>query len=410
MLFLPVEIKAREFRPKLHLAALATQFNIDSLIGREDVIDLVAKNSTDGIFFAKIAKPDLFKKLKSNRHKIIWLDEEAGLLYENAEVFFQERLPPDSVPMIDHFCFWSKSQLKVFCEMYPQLQNHATLTGHPRHDLPLIQRFEKNPSLSTSLTYFSNAHLTESQKIALIEDLNFLNQGNNKKFTISIRPHPFESMGGWEKLLREQQIELLDAQRPAYEDIARSDMIVHSGSTTAIDSAISGKISLKYVPEYLETNYLNDRTDLGEKLSLVVRSRDDLVSLVSDSYWIGDRHGKLQETLAEIGFKIDGKSTETIVKLIRSYAERTSNDAKFNFFQTAKRIVRSEPFEGMKTVLRNTQIAGKIGNWKMLHDQCSVIKMSEVEYGLSELEQDYKSKPIITRVCTNLFRLTGCAG
>ena len=404
MLFLPVEIKAREFKPKLSIAALGCRFNLRSLIGREDLIDLVAKNSTNGVFFAKIAKIGLFKKLKANRHRIVWLDEEAGLLFGNPKLFLANRLPPESVDLIDHFCFWSRSQLSAFCEIYPECANRATLTGHPRHDIRSVRSKDESRSSPVRLTYFSNSHLTALQKTRLIKDLAFAARKAQRETLIYVRPHPIEDATQWVEALNAQEtIKLLDAQRPSYEDLTNSDLVVHSGSTTAIDSAFIGKVSLKYIPKYLETNYCNDLADVADEVSLTIHSRDALASFLENEAWIDNKSKDLKKILEKLGFRTDAKSTETIVNIVVDNMARLQKSTDLDLRRTAIDIITNEPLEGLKTVLRNTQTFGKIGGWRKLHEQCSEMTPIEIESELSELGRRFSVKPAFAKVYPNLF-------
>ena len=166
MIFLPLEIKSRELDSRVMLACSVAQQGGVVYFGREDIIDFLATRLKGGIFYSKIAKTELLELLKKSKKKIVWLDEEAGILISD-ESFFEERLSETAANLIDILCFWTKKQQDFYLENYKSKNNKTLFTGSVRQDLCLNikkeRKFYEN-SKQKKIVYISNAALTQDEK------------------------------------------------------------------------------------------------------------------------------------------------------------------------------------------------------------------------------------------------------
>ena len=118
------------------------RYTIGDAFLSEDVIDFLAVRTKGGIFYSKIAKTDLLKLLKKNNKKIVWLDEEAGILVSD-KLFFEYRLTQTASNLIDILCFWTKQQRSYYLENFKSKNKKTLFTGSVRQDLLLNIKKER---------------------------------------------------------------------------------------------------------------------------------------------------------------------------------------------------------------------------------------------------------------------------
>jgi surface carbohydrate biosynthesis protein len=140
VLFLPVEVKVREFRAKLLVAGLAARAGFRVYVGSKTAIRnaMVSRPDRKGVFFGKGG--DRFPVLDEVKRHCEWLvvqDEEIGpgMTVPEVERSLRSRFGEDVAALVDEVYLFSDSNLRTLEGVRPGLAARAVVTGWPRVDL-----------------------------------------------------------------------------------------------------------------------------------------------------------------------------------------------------------------------------------------------------------------------------------
>ncbi len=410
MIFLPLEIKSRELDSRVMLACSIAQNGGVVYLGREDIIDFLAVRTKGGIFYSKIAKTDLLKLLKKNNKKIVWLDEEAGILVSD-KLFFEYRLTQTASNLIDILCFWTKQQRSYYLENFKSKNKKTLFTGSVRQDLLLNLKKERKSQKNykqKKIVYTSNASLTLDEKYKLCSDLEKLYCAfENNISKIKIRKHPWESIEDWQKIIMEfQYLELELVDFGIVETMRTADIVIHNGSSVSIDAALTGLKSIKYIPIYIKSTHMTGGRDRGDKVCKIVTTFEELISVVSDA------EKKLinidqSKKLSELGFSMKADATGKITDAIMSL---NSGDlceiSKLSFYRLIFISIFSSPINTIKLLIRNSMIAKYYYNWYEPISQCDVISVEDIQKSMALYSKKYSHNIKINKIARNLFCIT----
>ena len=140
MLFLPIEIKTREFYPKLYFAKKALDNNFACFVGDKAGIFRATKYFNNGIYFYKsINQTDTnhIKAIKKKNNKYIVLDEEGGFTYsskKDMEDFLSHRTSK-KCDLIDKFFNWGKFDYSHCIKKYPSYKKKFAISGGLRFEV-----------------------------------------------------------------------------------------------------------------------------------------------------------------------------------------------------------------------------------------------------------------------------------
>jgi len=410
MIFLPVEIKTRELEARILLACKIVSKGGTVYLGREDVIDFISTKLQYGVFYSKIAKDDLIKRLKKQNHKILWLDEEAGVLLD-PKIFLDHRLTTKTARLIDKLCFWTRDQYNYCIKNLKIDHSRAQFTGSVRQDLLFKikeQRKKNEDRCNKKIIYTSNGVLTHVEKYKLCNDLDALHTHISRNASkILIRKHPSEKIECWEKIILEFNTLELESGGKGINDILRTaDIIIHNGSTVSIDSALSGLKSIKYVPPYITSSHLiGNSKDRGDSVCHLVNCFDDLVLLVNqlETNFYEDQ----SQTLSQLGYYVNGDSADKITDEILLLDKNKNNNTKaINLNKLLAKSILREPAVTIKSIIRNSFLAKYLFNWRDVTDKCDVITLDEINEAICSLEPGLVSTVKVIKVNRNLFKLS----
>ena len=121
--FIPIEIMRREYISKLLLSIELLKKGMPVIIGHKSpVIDLALKTKEPGILFYKSMmsgqKKKIFKKLKEKNFGIVAQDEEAGIVYQNFEDFYNFRHSLKYIDKLDLFFTWGKDEYNFLTKKF----------------------------------------------------------------------------------------------------------------------------------------------------------------------------------------------------------------------------------------------------------------------------------------------------
>jgi surface carbohydrate biosynthesis protein len=331
-LLIPVENQVRELDPKLLLAIVAAEAGFKSYLGYRTEMDIIISSFPRGIYLAKSfteRSNKMFNILSKLGHTICAWDEEA-LVHYPPDIYFTRRLSANAISHIQHLFAWGKDNEQLFrsYDYYPEdLPIHTV--GNPRLDLlrPEFKPFyadeikaiqQEHGGFILFNTNFGNvnAHLPihnlfinkdkdGSYKdigkgavgmgyefaagcadykqtifdnyLALIEYISH----NLADMNLVIRPHPVENLSPYLRLAEKYTNIQVVRRGNVIPWIHASKTLVHSGCTTAIESYLSKKLAIAYMP------IKNDRYGYGailpNQLSIQCETPQQVLSAITDA-------------------------------------------------------------------------------------------------------------------------------
>ena len=401
-LFLPVEISSREYAAKIYIAALCLRKGIEVVFGSEDLVDSYASFGVNGIFLLKIAKPDLVKRLSENGNILIWHDEEAGLLMTDQRLFFDERLPQETISRISAFCHWTSSQHNFFTNLYPGFASLSHITGSPRFDHQVLRC--GSTEAPRSVTYFSNGAFDEHAKVFLLRDLNSLAETLHQ-LSFEIRPHPYEwADRQWEILAKDfPLLRVCGRDESSAQHISRSSAIIHSGSTSSIESLVVGVPPIRYMPSYATLNPFYDAEDPSILFSYNASSCLELRDLLEMASNLDV--SLLRDNMKTIGICLDSNAGERICRIIDQFQPYLQKGSTGSLFRWFKRAFLVSPLALIFMCLRHTPVIRNIPYWRIIKYHYRPITLSQFHRDLcSHLPSELAEELRIDAIFPDLFR------
>lgn len=330
-LLIPVENQVRELDPKLLLAIVAAKAGFKSYLGYRTEMDIVISSLPKSIYLAKSfteRSNKMFNILSKLGHTICAWDEEA-LVHYPPDIYFSRRLSAQAIKYIQHLFAWGKDNAQLF-RSYPYYPNNLPIhtVGNPRLDL---LRSEFKPFYADEIkaikqeygnfilfnTNFGNvnAHLPmhnlflnkdylgrykdigkgavgmgyefaagcASYKqtifdayLALIE---YISQKLPDK-NLVIRPHPVEKLDPYLGLAEKYPNIQVARKGNVIPWIHAADTLVHSGCTTGIESYLSKKLAIAYMP--VENDRFGYGAILPNQLSIQCQTPQQVKSAITD--------------------------------------------------------------------------------------------------------------------------------
>lgn len=280
-IYLPVEIKAREFRSKVLLAMLAAQKGFRVYLGTKVSIDKLIKEKYryGGIYFYKGGKSkDFLVWLKQRAEYFVVLDEEMGPAVQDLEYVYRRRIYPGTEEYVDRLFVIGERHRKVISEVRPQLLSKVEVTGWPRVDLwrasfkssyssdikNLKERFGDFLLFSSDFGILSEesidqemerlrrvksseeeyAHYERSMRLAYGDFLEFVELvkriNSDCEFpALVIRPHPSEDIRHWHNHLGNLKRVKIIFEGEVSPWLYASSGLLHRGCTTAVQAYVA---------------------------------------------------------------------------------------------------------------------------------------------------------------------------
>jgi len=350
IIFIPMEIKSRELDSRLLLALELVSRKFKVFLGEKIKVNQLIKEYTGAVYFAKSgAKIDkeFFMELKLSEHKIVVLDEEA-IIHQNEKAHVKSRLNGDSIALADRFFSWGEYDNSVALKAYPEYREKFLITGNPRMDLLRIdmrQFYEKTttqineqfgkyifiPSSFAMCNHYteSGARIEWRKRLGMIssqEDEEFYQAYVDhfekifraflkvipklakvyKKYLFIVRPHPSENRSVWEQSFKEIPNIKVITKGPIAPWLLASEMVIHNGCTTAIETFLLDKPVISYRP------FISDKYDLDvpNSISLEAFNYEELEILISRLLSEGapeEYTRKAKQILSQYIYSMEGK-------------------------------------------------------------------------------------------------------
>ncbi|WP_161598380.1 surface carbohydrate biosynthesis protein [Pseudodesulfovibrio senegalensis] len=318
-LYLPAEIKVREFEAKVLIASMAASRGFNVVFGDVAPVLKVARNGPPGVFmFKDCSYPmmETFRELHELGHRVCVHDEE-GLVVFNDEIFLNFRVDNRSAQYVDLFFAWGKEQEKILLKKIEP--ERVARTGHPRFDIlrrdlrgifdedvrDIQERYGRFILINSNLGAWNHQDgpegyiriCKEQEALDNPEDVDFYVRYQNHvkglwdryvplvrrlaedfpQHSIVVRPHPVEDVGTWERLMANEPRVFVDDDGTVAKWIYAADVVVHTNCTTAIESIAMETPVFSYLPSY-DPEF---DCDLPNDFSKVCRTDDELSAALS---------------------------------------------------------------------------------------------------------------------------------
>ncbi|MDH3347085.1 MAG: hypothetical protein OEM02_03150 [Desulfobulbaceae bacterium] len=358
LIYLPVEIKAREFHGKLLFALFAAEAGYDVIIGKQKEVRDKLPGMPPGIYVDKStarSKEKWFTRFRRLGNKLVAWDEEGLVIQE--EQYIKSRFSEKSFDHLEKFFAWGPTQAEVICKEYVPAEEKTVLAGNPRFDMlrPEVRGFYAAGAqrlrvehgriilFNTNFGFFNHFRGKEKAKEIFMKSsthkgeqfiVDWIDYQEDlfKYFTemipwlsdsfpdhsIIVRPHPSESIEGWEKEVGGFSNVKVIQQGSVLEWISAADLMIHSNCTTGIEAFLLGVPSIAYRPvlsEKYETKFPNDvSTNIYSLVELQKVINDIIIQGNTNKYTESD---VLKQTASRYISNIDGPlSCETIIEHI----------------------------------------------------------------------------------------------
>lgn len=320
-IYLPLELKVREFYPKMWLALAASQKGFRSIIGPKSEVQSLTKCLTPGCFFSfglaqTYAKT--FKELKKQGHIVCVIDEE-GLVTLNDDLYARYRISPTTIHSSDLIFCWGKRQESIIKPLDTSKHSYLFRSGNPRFDLLRpefrtlfdceVDQLKKqhgrfiliNTNFGTSNHFMGLDYSIKSlrnkgwmstpedekyfldrirwQKKILNEIVKVLPEIERSfpEHNIIIRPHPSEDQVVWQKVVAALSRTRVIHSGNVIPWILASEVLLHNGCTTAVEAFLLNKHTVAFRPVIEKAL----ESELPNAMSLQTHTAQQLIEAIS---------------------------------------------------------------------------------------------------------------------------------
>lgn len=320
-LYLPIEVKAREYKSKLLFSCFAAREGFNVVLGNRERLQAKLSYLPPGIFIEKglesSGKARAISSYKKKGHKVVAWDEE-GLFFITGELYKKNRVNLKAFEMLEAFFAWGDEQQGFILEKLEANNLDGSIvkiTGNPRSDLlstefrrviaresrALKEKFGPFILINSNFT-IANPFIGKEQLRKNLEEWGYLDTEESKnKFAeieanildiyrhfiemlpllsttfknhkIIVRPHPSESHQSWQEVASSlSNVLVINDGDNVLPWIMAADALIHNRCTTGIESYLLGKTSIAYCP----IDAIEFVDNLPNQLSIRAYSLDEL--------------------------------------------------------------------------------------------------------------------------------------
>ena len=313
-IFLPIEIKAREFHSKILFSLFAVEYGFEVLLGGQSELFEALPDFGQGLYIDKsvaITRRERFLHFRSlGNHIVAWNEE--GLIYHSDNVYHATRMDQEAFDQTDLFFAWGPHETKTILTRYPEAKKKVFQTGNPRMDLlrpifrtyckPRISQLRKSYGsiilINTNFPLYNfykgfDAGINMFDAYPLAEQHEFKSQFYEfsrkgydgfmaaipeirnafPEHTIVIRPAPVENADPWIERFGNQKRTLITKEGNVVEWIQAADVVVQFNCTTGVETFLLGVPAVAY--RCVRSNIFE--TELPNACSLEAFSLEELV-------------------------------------------------------------------------------------------------------------------------------------
>lgn len=431
-LYLPIEVKPRELDAKLLIAAEACRQGYSVILGTKALNSLLHQGPK-GIYFYKDASAPLaerFKYINSLGHKIAIHDEE-GLVQQSDDDYMKRRVMFETIKHVQVFFCWGAHQARLISQVKKAFMSEVAIkvTGHPRFDLlrAPLKSYNATKKLSSGRTILINTKLAECNHqrgengwLDLLKSHNMLHsdsclalrleQIEYKKSLLShykelvkqlslfypedkivIRPHPSESITTWKDFAEPLPNVFVTKQHNIGYWLNCSDLVIHTGCTTAIEACAAGVPVITFKPIH------DDRFEISlpNQVSILAESTEQCSILV------GTLLGDAEEYLSH---------GDEFIRVLRPHIENINGDFSYKMIVEALGQLEVQPQLLSMTCRVKWKFRGMLSSFKQQFSSKAPIQRSislgEVENTLAKLCASAQiTQPKVSRLKNNIYLL-----
>jgi len=424
-ILIPIEISSRELAPKLFMANKFCMSGDVCYVGEKSNIYSLSSHLSPSIYIDKGyhvgVSNKLFDYLKSNGVKIVSLDEENAIDFEDFQTI-RCRFPQEALNEFDKIFLWGKIQYEFLKSIRDNTwQKKAYILGHPRFDL-LKEKFhylydvevrryksEYGKFILVNTNFgFGNNILSEEgviqnygSRVPQTKDMiayqkiqmnNFVELcvrlGKIDNLSVVLRPHPeedqtfyFERLGGYDNIHIVKEGSVIPW-------LLASETMIHHDCTPAIEAAMLGKSSISYNKDINHSL----TTPLPLRISYSYSKLSDIVNNIESKEYMKKL---IDNTILDDYFSFGvGSSTDAIVEAVNKM-ELSTNTSKgnLNLFWLVSNI---------KSLLR------KLFNREssLFRDKINGLNYDNIVSILKEYEKGGNGKIRVEKINKYLYRLS----
>lgn len=357
-IYLPIEIKAREFKSKVLMAVMAAESGFRVYMGTKRSIDrlvLGAAEKKGGIYFYKGGKSiSALEDIKGKVDSFVVLDEEMGPAIHDLDMYCRRRIYPGTESLIDKLFVIGCEHKNKLELARPGLAGRVFVTGWPRVDLwrsefkgqysyggdAIRARYGKFILFSSDFGFLTERKVLQEidrfQNISTsaidVENYKALAWSAYKDFNdfvdlvrrvdldenfppLIIRPHPAEDISEWAARLGGLKRVKIVFEGEVGTWLHAAVGLVHRGCTTAVQAHVAGIPSV-----YLVGNHSQPKFEtLTYKVSMPASSYDELLMRCVEMY-----RGRVESKDVDVSDRIFVDKELACTKIIKHLKEINS--------------------------------------------------------------------------------------
>lgn len=444
-LYIPIEIKVREFDAKLLFSLVAAERGFRVVLGGQKDLRTRVAWWPEGIYLDKsVADTKLkwFKYFRKFGHKVVAWDEEGLIIHPDS--YLERRFSSDSFALVEKFFAWGDFHSKVILEKYGSDREKVVVVGNPRLDMlrpeflsyqesesnKIAQEYGKTILINTNFSFYNHIVDKEEGKRRFLRnhpemtetfienwidyqkeifqafiDLLPALQANFPDYSVILRPHPAENQDRWKTITAKQKNVHVVHKNNVTEWIQAADVMIHSNCTTGVESFLLNVPCIAFQPVRSE----QFDTYLPNALSSCASNLEEVIELVRRSIENGDQPTATKEKLEEAHTHIESISGQLSCEKIVHHLDLLDvepTEVELSLRQKSARLVKElTPFLKRElNLLKDHRIQGlrgsKTGKSSALEIKQQIHEQTIPDITLEEIE----SGVVKFRACMQKFK------
>lgn len=304
-MYVPVQVKVREFVAKILFAAVAAERGYGTVLGTHRRLRPSIHRLPRGIvwdYSATYPLLGMFRRYAAAGHKVVVCEEE-GLV----------EVPHDAAVAVDRYLAWGQDEAERVSAAVPDASPRVRVTGHPRFDLlrpelrplhaadverirrrlgryllvntnfaanvqfgiPALQqtyRLDKAGFTDEDMAWFRERDLYSRRLFEEFKAVAVKLAAEFPSHTIVVRPHPSEDDDAWREAVGGLENAHVERTGSVVPWLIGADALIHNSCTTGIEAHLVGASVFSYRP--IEDSRFD--WDLPNQVSVEVRGIEQL--------------------------------------------------------------------------------------------------------------------------------------
>ena len=430
ILYLPVEVSARELDAKILIAIFAASKGMNVVVGASSMLTRYGfSDLPPGIVLLKTFNAidaSIMKSAIGKGHLVAVIDEEA-VGRASTDSVYRFNVDPKAAAAADLILAQGKEQQEVMHRIYPETTAKMRVTGNPKTDVfrltfpesndtvkkdgsiliclmsgnvnPNARSFAECASSTLRLSGLSTNSDVGREFVALFKscvsfEIEMVPQiaaavrtlaANFPKRKIVVRPHPVESPSFWNRAFSNQPNVSIRADGTLTDWLRDSAAFVYiSGSTSGLEGYLSGVPTIRFVGD---GRALDPANSFSSRINVPARTGDELVQLLKPLLDGGAAPAARKadgDIVSQFLYRPDGQFvSRAIADELRALhrAHSTKDNAPLEALQSYNER-RSEPFKPLEFHLRKFPEMSSEDFTRRLHDlaaKAGIIQSFDIE-------------------------------